>query len=437
MREGMAKVGNGMLMYEGESPLDSEARARLKQIGHADIVVGIPSHRNGRTIGEVARAAADGIAAYLADQRVLLMNADGGSSDNTPRYISDAPVGANVEKLVTVYQGTMGKGTAIRAILEAAAQLGARACLVLEARAPGIRPEWIRALASPVLDDGYALALGCYQRSAYGAALTDNLVYPFLRTVFGTSLREPLAGEFCLSGALATEYAGRDVWETDVARFGVNIWLSTQALLEDRRICQSPLGYRGDGGGEPGMALDARFLHTMGTLFRLLSTHRRLWQKELPPRDVPYCGEPCPDRLVPCQDCVAELLDAFGDGRRQHGPQWERMFAPSTLKALLGLLEQPRETFDFAVELWTRTVMESAVVYNRGEGDPDKVVEALLPLFYARAAAYVLRTHGLSPAAREEVVQGVVQAFVESKPFLYEYWNGYQPWTDAVDTWPY
>jgi hypothetical protein len=113
------------------------------------------------------------------------------------------------------------------------------------------------------------------------------------------------------------------------------------------------------------------------------------------------------------------------------------MFAPSTLKALLGLLEQPRETFDFAVELWTRTVMESAVVYNRGEGDPDKVVEALLPLFYARAAAYVLRTHGLSPAAREEVVQGVVQAFVESKPFLYEYWNGYQPWTDAVDTWPY
>ncbi len=430
----MARTDKSMLI-DGETALGAEAKARLMQIAYADAVVGIPSHRNGRTIGEVVRAATEGISRYLPGKRVLLMNADGGSSDNTSRYVSEASVGPNVEKLVTVYEGTMGKGTAIRAILEAAALLDAKACLVLEARAPGIKPEWIRALAGPVLDQGYALASGCYQRSAYGATLTDNLVYPFLRMVFNANLRDPLAGEFCLSGKLAEEYVGRDVWETDVARFGINIWLTTQALIEERRICEVPLGYRGDGGGEPGMPLDARFLHTAGTLFRLLSTQRRLWQKTLSPREVPRCGEQYPDRPVPCPNCVSALLGALHDGRKQYGAQWERVYAPKTLQALSALLEQPQETFDLPADLWAKLVVESAVVYNKGEGDPDKVVEALLPLYYARAAAYMRCTQGMSPAAREEVAQEVAQVFVEARPFLFEYWGNYQPWTDAVDTW--
>jgi hypothetical protein len=33
-----------------------ELKARLDQIGHADLIVGIPSYNNGRTIGQVVRA---------------------------------------------------------------------------------------------------------------------------------------------------------------------------------------------------------------------------------------------------------------------------------------------------------------------------------------------------------------------------------------------
>jgi glucosylglycerate synthase len=431
----MIRTDRGMLTYEGETALGPEAKERLQQIDHADVVVGIPSHRNGRTIGEVARAAAEGIRDYLPGYRVLLMNADGGSSDNTSRLVSETPVGDNVEKLVTVYSGQMGKGTAIRAILEATRALKARACLVLEARAPGIRAEWTRDLCGPVLSGQYELAFGAYQRSPCSSALSENLAYPFLHMVLNADLPDPLAPEFCLSGALAADLIGRDVWETDVARFGINIWLAMVALVEDHCMCQVSMGYRGEMSGESGMSVDARFLHTAGTMFRLLTTQRRLWQRDLPVKQVPLLGQPGPERVLPCQDYLSMLVDTMQDARRNYAAHWERTFTPKTLQALRQIAEDSPDTLDFGHALWARVVVESAVVYNKGEGDPDKVIEALMPLYYARIASFIRQTMHLTPGARQDVVRDTARAFAAAKPFLIEYWNAYQPWAEAGDEW--
>ncbi|MCK4301077.1 MAG: hypothetical protein KAX80_16175 [Planctomycetes bacterium] len=428
----MGRIGRGILMYG--SALRGEAKRRLAQIGRADVIVGIPSHRNARTIGEVVNAVASGIGTYLADRRVVLMNSDGGSSDNTARQVSEVSVSANVRKLVTVYRGPLGKGRAIRAILEAAAQLHVRACVIVEARAPGITPEWIPRLVSPVME-GRDLTVACYQRSAYAAALTDNLVYPFMRTLFSRDLRDPLAGEFCLSGNLASELAMRDVWETDVARFGFNAWLAIQALTEKIDLSQVDLGYRGEGGGQPGALSDARFLHMVGTLFRCLTTHRHIWQSTVPLKPVPFEGERQPDRLVPSPEYVDMLIDAVYRSQAKYLPQWQMVLSPETLRAVLDALAQPRPASGFSPRLWARVVLEFALVYNRGEGDPDKVADALLPLFYARAATYVRATHDLTVAQREAVVAEVLRAFLATMPFLAEKWANYQPWMDASGFW--
>ena len=421
-----------MLMYE--SALRGEAKRRLAQIGRADVIVGIPSHRNGRTIGEVVEAIAAGIDTYLADRRVVLMNADGGSSDNTARQVSEVLVSPNVQKLVTVYRGPLGKGRAIRAILEAAGRLDVRVCVIIEARSPGITPEWIPRLVNPVVE-GRDLTVACYQRSAYAAALTDNLVYPFMRTLFNRDLRDPLAGEFCLSGSLASEVAKRDVWETDVARFGFNAWLAIQALTENIDLSQVDLGYRGEGGGQPGALSDARFLHMVGTLFRCLTTHRHIWQKRVPLRPVPFDGQRQPDRLIPSPECVDVLIDSVYRSQAKYLPQWQMVLSPETLRAVVDALAQPRPAFGFSPRLWARVVLEFALVYNRGEGDPDKVADALLPLFYARAATYVRATHGLTVAQREAVVAEVLRAFLATMPFLADKWENYQPWVDTSGYW--
>ena len=58
----------------------TELKTRLEQIGEADIVVGIPSYNNARTIGQVVRAACVGLAKYFPSSPAVIINSDGGST---------------------------------------------------------------------------------------------------------------------------------------------------------------------------------------------------------------------------------------------------------------------------------------------------------------------------------------------------------------------
>jgi len=36
----------------------------------------------------------------------------------------------------------------------------------------------------------------------------------------------------------------QEVWETDVARYGIDIWMTTNAIIQDFKICQANLGVK-------------------------------------------------------------------------------------------------------------------------------------------------------------------------------------------------
>ncbi|MGZ5480282.1 MAG: glycosyltransferase, partial [Candidatus Aminicenantales bacterium] len=48
-----------------------------------DILVGVPSFNNAKTIGHVVRAVEAGLTKYFPDCRSVLVNSDGGSTDGT------------------------------------------------------------------------------------------------------------------------------------------------------------------------------------------------------------------------------------------------------------------------------------------------------------------------------------------------------------------
>ena len=43
------------------------------------------------------------------------------------------------------------------------------------------------------------------------------------RALYGQRVRQPIGGDFGFSGRLAEFYLKQDVWETHVARFGIDI----------------------------------------------------------------------------------------------------------------------------------------------------------------------------------------------------------------------
>ncbi|MHB9034321.1 MAG: glycosyltransferase family protein [Anaerolineae bacterium] len=417
------------LFADNTSSLDDDARLRLAEMRGVDIVIGIPSHRNGRTIGDVLRAIGRGVAEYMPDLHFLLINADGGSSDNTAHVVMDTPLPENMVKLMTTYVGTMGRGTAVRAILEACALTHAKACLVLDARIPGIRPIWIKRLIQPILE-GNDLTIGTYERSPYAAAFNDNVVYPFLKAFLHVDLRNPLPYEVCLAGEYAAELISQDVWETDVAKFGANMFIVLEALIAQRRILQVELGYRGDPSGEPGAMADPRLLHVISTLFRFLTTYHRLWCTNLPVKHIPVASYDVTNEDLHCPECIPQLIGALKVGSDLYKREWGQILTSKDITRIQGICDMPVAEFEFPLELWIRVLLRFAFVYNCGEGDPDKVAEAFLPLYYGRAASFIKETLSMTPEERERTVEQVAKAMSDAKPAFTAIWQERPFWTD-------
>jgi hypothetical protein len=259
----------------------------------------------------------------------------------------------------------------------------------------------------------------------------DNLFYPFLQVFLNADLREPLCSEFCIKAELGEELAGRDVWETDVAQFGINAWIAIQALIGGWDISQVALGFRGDYSGKPGDPLDSRFEDAVSTLFRLLTVHEELWRKGPPHRHVPFGIPRDLEVIPPCRDCVDDLIEGMAEGWETYREDWEAILSHETFSGISNRLVGDVKSFTFPNDLWANVVMEYAMSHNRGDGDPDRIGKSLLPLFYGRTASYVKHTRELTLAEREVVVQEVVSALSALKPAFTRQWSKYDSWFDT------
>lgn len=412
-----------------ETSLRTDGQRRLSEVGVADLLVGIPSYKNAHTIGHVVETAGDGVLAHFPNLRPVIAVVDGGSSDETVHVASSRPLPPTVRRVVTTYQGIQGKGSAVRAIFEMARVLGVKACIVLEADLTSLDRDWIQRLAAPILSGEYDLAIPYYARPLVEGGVTDIIGYPLTRMLYNVDLRQPMAGDFAISGALAAKLYGRDVWETDVARHGIDIWMTTVAINENLKMCQVRLGTKIEDKKEVAIAIDPTFIQIVGTLFRMMDIYRRRWVDTRPLRTVPFHGNgapPEPARLTGAIN-VDMLNDAFHSAARRYRRLWRSILASPSYDQVVELANKPRGGTHFPPDLWARVVFDCAVVYNKGENDPDKVAAGLLPLYYARVAT-ILRETGARLEAVEKVVQEQALVFADNKKYLTFRWETYVPW---------
>src|SRR5574338_1338757 len=185
-----------------EATLPVEARLAAEQIRQADIVIGIPSYNNGRTIGHVVQAAYAGLAKYFPQLTGVVINSDGGSTDNTQEAVLSSRVEDRhlmlfatplppAHKLSFPYHGIPGKGSAFRLIFQMARRLNAKACAVVDSDLRSITPEWIDLLLRPVLYNGYDFVAPYYHRHKYDGTITNSIVYPMTRALYGLGVRQP------------------------------------------------------------------------------------------------------------------------------------------------------------------------------------------------------------------------------------------------------
>lgn len=414
-------------------PLTAETEAKVREIGETEILVGIPSYNNAETIGYVVRAVSAGLAKYFSRRRVALVNSDGGSTDGTPDVVARMVVdfGAMLisdhqgplQKIITPYHGIPGKGSAFRTIFEIARRLNAKACAVVDSDLRSITPEWIELLIRPVLEEGYDYVAPYYLRHKYDGTITNSIVYPLTRALYGHRIRQPIGGDFGFSGRLAVHYLDKHVWESDVARFGIDIWMTTEAVASGARVCQSFLGAKIHNPKDPAADLSAMLVQVVGAMFSLMEEHEGCWLTLEGSNPVKLYGFQYEVGVEPVNVNVDRMITNFRQGLTDLESVWRRMLASETMEGLLPLQDCPLQAFRINEDLWARVVYDAAASYHHRVMPREHLLKALTPLYLGRTATFVLETQGLTSAEAENRVEALAQAFEVRKGYLIDRWG--------------
>ncbi|MDR5696151.1 MAG: glycosyl transferase family 2, partial [Armatimonadota bacterium] len=323
----------------------------------------------------------------------------------------------------TTYEGIAGKGSAVRAIFEAAHLLGAKACAMVDSDIRSIQPWWVERILGPVQARKFDYVTPYYVRHKYDGTITNNIAYPMTRALYGLRVRQPIGGDFGFSGALAEHYLHKPVWESDVARFGIDIWMTTTAINDGYRVAQAYLGAKIHDAKDPAASLGPMFRQVVGTLFSLLAVYPAKWRHVKGSQPTPMIGEPVPGEPDPIPISRDALVERFREGFRKLGPLWQKVVGTDIYAQLAHAAMEVGPSIELGEDLWAKMVYDFAVGFHREDLDPDEVVGALVPIYFGRIAAFAAETDSKTTAQAEEVIERQARVFEELKPRLIQAWD--------------
>jgi glucosylglycerate synthase len=396
---------------------------RVEELERADIVVGIPCFNNEKTIANVIRMVSQGLREHYRGLRSVIIISDGGSTDDTRDAAKEFQLKPWQEKLVGIYRGTPGKGSAIRMIFEAAHVLGAKACMVVDADLRSITSSWVNNLLDPVLGKDFDFVAPIYTRYKYDGTITNNIVYNLCQGVFGKKIRQPIGGDFAFSKKLVCFYIQRNVWETDVARFGIDIWLTVQAIIHKFNICQAHLGRKVHDAKDPSEHLGPMFRQVVSTLFELMEDTEKFWKDVSGAEDVPVFGELSPEEPEPINVNFRKLHHSFIMGVNHFGPLWKEIFCQDCFEAIRAAASMEEAQFRLPTDTWVRVLYEIAGTYHNWPSNRRRLVDLMTPLYYGRVASFINETKDMTSEGAERVVEAQASLFVEAKDYLIQEWN--------------
>jgi len=414
--------------------LRPELARELDRVGRADVLVGIPSYNNARTIGHVVKAVSAGLAKYYPDRACVIVNSDGGSTDGTPAIVLGAETGDHrtllvehrsqpVHRVATGYLGVPGKGSAFRTIFKVAELVDASACAVVDSDLRSITPEWIELLIEPVLRQGMDFVAPLYSRHKYDGTITNSIVYPMTRALYGRRVRQPIGGDFGFSGALAKHFLASDAWETDVARYGIDIWMTTRAIADGYNVCQSYLGAKIHDTKDPGADLTAMFTQVVGTVYGMMGGYRRIWGEVKASTDVPTFGFRYTVGVESVAVNVERMIGMYRQGAADLMPVWRQIMGEDTCRTLAEIGERGPGEFAFPAETWVRVVYEFAASHHHRVMAREHLLRAMIPLYLGRTAAFVRQTVASGGEEVEGVIEELCVTYEAMKPYLLERWD--------------
>jgi len=415
-----------------QQPLSSES------VGNADIVIGLATYNNADTIGNLVRAVVAGLPQHFPSKQSVLVHLDGGSEDATVQLVREAadstvPLIQDkyvLDKFLTPAHGLPGHVSAARGIFQSAEKLGAAACLLLDATTQNVAADSIHALLRPVVEQGFDMAVPYFRRHRYEGGVSNGIVAPMIRALYGKRLRQPLGSEFALSGRLAGQCVKLETQNGQPAQCSVDIWLVIEAICGNYRICQVFLGEKPERAKAPSADPSEILVQLLSALFTATGATVATWQKARGSEAIPsFGGDAAPSAEPSAQVNVKRMIEAFRLGYQTLQEIWGLLLPPATLLELKKLTIAPDEQFRMADDLWARIVYDFALGYRLRPIARDHLLRALTPLYLGWLASFIQETERSTPMGVEARLERLGFAYETQKHYLISRWR----WPDRFN----
>jgi glycosyltransferase involved in cell wall biosynthesis len=396
-----------------------------QKIKKVDIIVGIPSYNEADTIAFVVKQTAEGLKQYFPKCRSVIINCDANSKDGTKEVFLNTPTGQIPKIYLSLPSNITGKGNVLRMLFHKACEIKAKAIITIDADLTSITPKWIRNLGEPLFED-FGFVAPLYVRHKYDGTITNNVVYPLIRTFFGRRIRQPIGGDFAFSGKMAKIYAQSEYWDTLVAQFGIDVWMTTFALNEGMPICQSFMGrpkiHRAK---DPAQSLGPMFYQVVGTIFNLMQPFFDAWKIVKWSKPTAIFGFGLGETELPPPVSIDQeaLYQKFLLGFAQYRDLWNKILLTANFNKLNEIKTLQFKHFDFPTELWAKILYDFSIACKNKAAEKKLILDSLIPLYFGKTLSFVKKTQRMSIQEAEELIEYECEVFERIKPYLIERWE--------------
>ena len=398
--------------------LESELIEKCERIKPVDIMVGVLCKNVETTVLNVLNVINEGLYRYFPDYNKAIVISDGGSTDKTIEAI-DLFQPYNSIKKVTANDITKGgKGAGVMTILEMAHYAEAKCVVLMDGDLLSIKPGWVQTISNPIIYGRADLTVPYYIRDKNDGVITNNLIYPFTRALYGIDIRQPIAGEYALSKNLYETLRDHPLFPPD---FGVDIFILTVAAAEGMyvkeglyslKIHESTTHYL-----EPEKFLIPMFRKVTGSMFELAHYYEDYWKNKPPRWRGKFHRECFSQKPIPVKIDIENMKKSF---IREYEVSKERTRSFLTDSIMVDLENIVKNNEKFDSELWAEIVYNYAASYKHIKDKSEKyaLLDSLKTLWIGRFVSYADETKDMDINDAEKVIQKQAEVFEEKVDYL-------------------
>lgn len=398
--------------------LNPDLMRKCEQIKPVDVLVGVLCKDVENTILNVLNVINEGLYRYFPEYKKVIVVSKGSSSDRTNESIDLFQPYNIIEKIVTEDITNSGKGAGVMTILEIAHELEAKCMVLMDGDLLSIKPVWVQTISNPIIYGRADLTVPYYIRDKYDGVITNNLVYPFTRALYGLDIRQPIAGEFALSRNLYEILREHPMFPPD---FGVDLFIVTTAAAEEMvvkeglfalKIHESTTHYL-----EPEKYLIPMFRKVIGTMFELAKYYENFWKNNEFLKHKSRYRKCFSQNPIPVMIDIEKMQKSFKTEYASVKKTIQKILSDNIMVELDTII---KNDINLDENLWVKIVYNFASYYKRIKipSDQYNLIDSLKTLWIGRFVSYAIETKDMDINEAESVIEKQAEVFEDNIDYL-------------------